>query len=103
MDSPMDVAPDILRMLTPLNMNLFQSLAQITKGSEFQIGELGFKHLKDGGVEVTLGVSCELFLQYENSEEIETEIQAVVKDGKALSYSNPTEYVQIVIPFKLKK
>lgn len=102
-NSPMDLAPDILHLLTPLNMNLFQSLIQLTKGAEFKIGELGFKQAEDGGIDLTVGIACETFLQYETEAELAEELTQIIKHAFIQQGSSLSKYIRIAIPFKLKK
>ncbi|MCW6598879.1 hypothetical protein [Yersinia ruckeri] len=100
MESPMDLAPDILNLITPLQINIYPAMAKVTNGEEFVVNGISFVS-EETHVRVTIMLKCEFFKQFEDKNELQDYVEAL--DNQLIIQSHHENTASVTIPFKVKK
>lgn len=100
MDSPMDLAPEVLNLIAPLNINIYPAMAKATNGEEFAVNGISFVQ-EETQIRVTLMLECDFFKQFEDKNEFQDYVEKL--DPNLIVQSHHENTAAIVIPFKLKK
>lgn len=100
MESPMDLAPEVLKLISPLNINIYPAMAKVTNGEDFDVTGISFVW-EEVQVRVTVMLECDFFKQFEDKNEFQDHIEKL--DPNLIVQSHHENTAAIVIPFKLKK